>query len=73
MDFQKMSDKKLKDFISAWELIPSTRILNNIDTYIEALTESYKRFSDESYWKIEYFKEHPDHDINQFQMWFREI
>jgi hypothetical protein len=73
INFSKFSDRKLKDFISAWELIPGTRILNSIDTYIAALKESFNRFKDESYWKIEYFREHPEATIQDFEMWFREI
>lgn len=73
IDFTKYSDKKLKNFIDLWEQCPVTRSLNSVDTYVEALTESYKRFSDQSYWKIEYFKQFPENDINQFNMWFREI
>lgn len=73
MDFQKISDRKLKEFIRIWEEIPSIRTLNDLSKYIKALQESYKRFSDESYWKIQYFKEHPEATIEDFQMWFREI
>jgi hypothetical protein len=71
--FTKYSDKKLRRWIELWELSPATRFLNSIDTYIEALKESYIRFKDESYWKIEYFKGHPESTINDFYIWFREI
>ncbi len=70
--FKKYSDKKLKNFIDLWEQCPVTRSLNSVEIYIEALTESYKRFKDESFWKIEYFKKHPENTIDQFQLWFRE-
>ena len=73
IDFTKYSDKKLKNFIDLWEQCPVTRSLNSINIYIEALRESYKRFSDESYWKIEYFKSNPNSTIDDFEMWFREI
>lgn len=73
MDFTKFSDKKLKEWISGWEQYPLTRNLCGIDCYTEALKESYKRFNDESYWKIEYFKQFPNNTIEQFEMWFREI
>jgi hypothetical protein len=73
IDFEKMSDKKLKEWISEWEQYPLTRNLSGIDVYTEALKESFKRFNDESYWKIEYFKEHLTATIDDFQMWFREI
>lgn len=73
MDFQKMSDKKLKDFIRIWEEIPSVRTLNDLNTYITALQEAFKRFSDESYWKIEYFKQFPQATIDEFYVWFREM
>ena len=73
MEFQKISDKKLKDWIRIWEEIPKIRNLSDLNVYISALTESFKRFSDESYWKIEYFKEHTEATIDDFNMWFREI
>lgn len=73
MNFQKMSDKKLKDWIRVWEEQPLTRTLSGIDAYVTALRESFKRFNDESYWKIEYFKENPTKTIDDFQLWFREI
>lgn len=50
-----------------------TRSLNSIDVYIEALRESYKRFGDESYWKIEYFKKNQKATIDDFKIWFREM
>jgi hypothetical protein len=56
-----------------WEQCQTTRSLNSIDAYIEALKESFKRFQDESYWKIEYFKQFPENTIEQFELWFREI
>jgi hypothetical protein len=68
-----MSDKKLKRWIELWELSPVTRSLSGIDTYVEALKESFERFQDESHWKIEYFKQFPNNTIDQFEIWFREI
>lgn len=73
MNFQKMSDKKLKDWIQVWEEQPLTRTLSGIDTYVTALRESFKRFNDESYWKIEYFNQFPKSTIQEFNIWFREI
>jgi hypothetical protein len=72
-DFEKMSDKKLKEWLRLWEEMPKVRNLNDLNTYIEALQESAKRFNDESYWKIEYFREHPNNDIHDFYVWFKEI
>jgi hypothetical protein len=72
MDFTKYSDKKLKDWIELWEISPVTRSLNSIDTYIEALKESFKRFSDQSYLKISYFKYRPNSTIEEFNSWLRE-
>jgi hypothetical protein len=73
INFSKYSDKKLKNFIDLWEQCPMTRSLNSYAVYAEALTESFKRFSDQSYWKMEYFKEHLEATIEDFEIWFREI
>lgn len=73
MDFIKMSDKKLKEWIAGWEEFPLTRHLCNINVYTEALKESFKRFNDESHWKIEYFKQFPEATIEEFYSYFREI
>jgi hypothetical protein len=72
MDFQKMSDRKLKNWIDEWELCVPTRILNPVDIYVEALKESFKRFQDQSYLKISYFKHKPNASIEEFNSWLRE-
>ena len=71
-DFSKFSDKKLKEWINGWEQYPPTRYLCDWNTYTEALKESFKRFQDESYWKIEFFRNNPLATIEDFNIWFRE-
>lgn len=72
MEFEKMSDKKLKRFIDMWESIPSVRLLNPLYTYIEALKELFKRFQDQSYLKISYFTNKPNASITEFNSWLSE-
>lgn len=41
--FEEYSDEKLRLFILTWEYCSQVRIINNMDTYQEALKEAEKR------------------------------
>ncbi|MFW5891239.1 MAG: hypothetical protein ACOCUI_03375 [bacterium] len=71
-DFTKYSNKKLKRFLWEWESLPSTRILNDINTYIKARQEAFKRWDDNSYYYIIFFNCRPNATLKDFKVWLRE-
>ena len=72
-NIKRYSNKKLKIFLWEWENLLPTRKIININTYIAARKEAFRRWNDNSYYYIQFFSNNPEASIDDFQMWFKEI
>jgi len=71
MYFKNYTDDKLNDFITMWEELEATRIINPLPLYIEARKEHYRRFkTKKDIYYIRFFSNKPHAKMNDFEGWW---